>query len=82
MAQITKELQLTSVWQEVSSGGFMGQKDQSSTVEVCNADALPSGDVVTHTVLGSTNLQFPAPASGSWFARVRSGTAFLVVTEI
>jgi len=82
MAQLTQELTLTSTWQEVSTEGFIGQKDQSSTIEVCNADALPSGDVVTHTVGESANLQFPTPASGSWYARVRSGTATLVYTEV
>lgn len=82
MAQITTELNLSSTWQAVSTGGFVGQKDQSSTIEVCNADALPVGNVVTHTVTEGTNLQFPAPAAGTWYARVRSGNATLTFTEV
>lgn len=79
----TAKLDLTAgIWQEVSAQGFIGQKDYSSTIEVCNADGLPTGDVNAHTVAETANLQFPEPASGSWYVRVRNGTAFLIYTEV
>lgn len=82
MAQITQELVLSPVWQSVSTGGFIGQKDQSSTVEICNADALPVGNVITHAISEGGNLQFPAPTAGTWYARVKLGSATLTFTEV
>ncbi len=84
MATISKKLSLLEgVWQEIGSNGFIGQKDASSTVEIVNADTLPSGDVSeAQIVAGSENLHFAAPASGSLYARVRYGTATLKYYEV
>ena len=75
MAILTVELTLTTTWQLVSANGFVGQKDASTAVEVCNADSLPSGTVDCHKVSEVENLQFPAPNAGSWYIRATTDDA-------
>ena len=84
MATLSKKLNLTaSIWQEIGSFSFIGQKDASSTLEIVNADALPTGDVPEAQVIeGNPNLQFSAPASGSLYARVKYGTGTLKYYEV
>ena len=84
MAILSTKLDLKDgIWQEVGAIGFIGQKDLSSTIEIVNADALPVGDVPeAQTVSVSPNLQFTAPASGSLYARVRTGTGTLKFYEV
>ena len=79
MATLSKKMDLTAgIWQEIGSSGFVGQKDQTSTLEIVNADALPVGDVPeAQSIVGSANLQFVAPVSGSLFVRVKHGTGTL-----
>lgn len=70
MAQLTTEITLTTSWQEITDVGFVGQKDASSAIEICNADSTPSGDVAAHIISEGTNLRFPEPATGSWYIRI------------
>jgi len=52
-------------------------------MEICNADSLPSGDVPeAQTVIDGVNLNFPAPSSGSLYARVSEGTGTLTYYEV
>ena len=84
MATLSKKLDLTAgVWQEIGPIRFVGQKDQSSTLEIVNADALPVGDVPeAQLITGSSQLQFTSPASGSLFVRVKHGTGTLKYYEV
>ena len=82
MAQLTKTLYLSTTWQRVTSSGFVGQKDKSTIVEVCNADSTPSGEVSRHIIEKVENLQFPAPITGYWYARTDTSTAALTYTEV
>ena len=84
MATISKRLDLVEgIWQEIEAGSFVGQKDQSSAIEIVNADALPVGDVPeAQLVSGSVNLQFNAPLAGSLYARVKYGTGTLKYYEV
>ncbi len=84
MASTSVKLSLDGgIWQEIGAISFIGQKDQSSTIEIVNADALPVGDVPeAQLVSGSANLQFTAPLAGSLYARVKYGTATLKYYEV
>jgi len=85
MAILSKKLLLESgVWQLVSTAsGFVGQKKETTLVEICNADSLPSGDVEESQVISEgENLQFPKPSSGNLYARVSDGTTTLKYYEV
>lgn len=84
MAILSKRLDFENgIWQEIGAIGFIGQKDRLSVMEICNADALPVGDISeAEAVVGSVNLQFTAPASGSLYGRVRHGTGTLKYYEV
>ena len=84
MAILSKKLELEAgVWQEIGAITFTGQKDASSTLEIVNADALPTGDVPEAQIVApGVNLHFNAPASGSLYVRVKYGTASLKYYEV
>ena len=81
-SEMTKTIDLTDTWVEIATSGFVAQAVTSGRIEIRNDDALPTGDQPCHVVSGSANLDFPFPASGSWYARVRSGDGTIVVTEV
>jgi hypothetical protein len=84
MAILSKKLKLEAgVWQEIGAISFIGQKDAGSTIEIVNADALPTGDVPeAQTVAPGVNLMFSAPANGSLYVRVKYGAATLKYYEV
>ncbi len=75
MAIISVKLSLADgIWQEVGAFAFIGDKDQSSILEIVCADALPVGDVPEAAIcIQTVELLRNAPASGSWYARVQGG---------
>jgi len=85
MAILSKKLDLVyPIWQLVSTAsGFVGQKKEIVSVEICNADSLPSGDVPESAVIvDGDNLNFPSPSSGNLYARVSEGTGTLTYYEV
>lgn len=83
MAILTKEVVLDTTWQLLTAKGFIAQKlGTTKVIEVCNADATPVGSVACHTIDEEENLQLSAPSAGSWYARVRNGTATIIYTEV
>ena len=77
MAILSKKLNLTDgMWQEIGAIAFIGQlPKRKSVLQIVNANALPVGDIpeAMHRIQTS-ELLTPAPASGSWYCRIRSET--------
>ena len=84
MAILTKKLDLADgVWQEVGAISFIFTKGTGHIIELVNADALPNGTVEEAMLLSRADFQIiPAPASGSYFVRVASGTGVLKYSEV
>ena len=82
MATIT--IKLTQDYQEVSAASLVltGEVLNSGTVEIVNADSTPASTVKGHSMFTIQPNILPAPASGSWYARITSGSGFLVATEV
>ncbi len=82
----TTKLTLTTDWQLVSIKGFIGQCRQRNTVLITNSTGTPSTDAPAHAMLLDDSLQFSAPASGEWYAKLSKITpntdASLIVTEL
>jgi hypothetical protein len=69
MATVKLDL-VKDIWQEIGSTGVLFSKGTSVSLELVNADALPTGDVPEAMPLGQSELQvLPAPADGSYFVR-------------
>lgn len=79
---MTTKQALTTTWIEISSGGFIGEAVTHHEIEITNATSTPTGTQPCHTIKGFDSYQFPAPLSGSWYARVASGNSHLVYTEV
>ena len=85
MATLTKELTLTQTWQLVTATGFMAERTNNNNIELCNANALPSGDQPSHTIKTIPNINVPKPLNGSWYARVPvvgDQPTVLTITEV
>lgn len=83
MSQLTLSIPLTQTWILIATAsGFIGQKNTTSVIEVCNADSLPVGSVAVHTVRDNDSLQFPKPFAGNWYARVRNEITEIIVTKV
>ena len=80
----TSKIILTTDWQAVTDLGFVGQCRQSDSIFITNSDAVPAVDAVSHAITDTVNLQFPAPASGTWYAKSGNAadTVELVFTEV
>ena len=79
------KLDLTDTWQEVSNGSIVanGGAYGPGRVEIINGDSAPAGDQdAAFTFPASPLVSFPAPASGSLYARVSEGTGFLIYYEM
>ena len=79
------KLNLVTSWQEVSSSSIVisGGSYGTGRTEIINASNLPSGDQeAAFTFPSGPLVSFPAPASGSLYARVSSGTGFLIFYEV
>ncbi len=82
----TQEKILTTDWQEITALGFVGQCPQTKTMQITNADSTPDAAAIPHRITDTVNLQFSAPAFGSWYARVTEVNpdieTLLIFTEI
>lgn len=77
MATLSKILNLTNgIWQEIGAVSFIGQQSKKNLpIQLVNADALPVGDVPeAMSRIQTVELITPAPATGSWYCRVRAGS--------
>ena len=79
------KLNLTDTWQEIGSSSIVasGGSYEYGRVEIITADSVPSGEQdAAFTFPTSPLVSFPAPVSGSLYARVTEGTGFLIYYEI
>ncbi|RLB10200.1 MAG: hypothetical protein DRG27_03535 [Deltaproteobacteria bacterium] len=80
----TTLIELTTTWAEIGAFAFIGQRQVNGkgTIEITSSDTLPVGEVPCHKIMPDVSLSFPAPASGSWYARVDARSSSLVYTEV
>lgn len=81
----TTAVSLTTSFQLIATAsGFIAQRDFDSVIEICNAASTPTEGDACHTISRGDSLQFPTPASGNWYARIRTtdASAKLIVTLV
>ncbi len=79
----TQRIEVTeTAYVEISTAGALISAYSAGQIIVTNADALPSVDTVGHPVSDGESRVFPAPASGSWYAKASIGSGSVIVTEI
>ena len=73
------------IWQEVTDKAFVGQKKSNMTsVEMCTASSLPSGDVAGSFVISDDEMvKYNADANGlTWYVRAIYNSATFIFLEV
>ncbi len=78
----TTDITLTDTWQEVAIGACIVDSKGGYSVQIRNADSLPSGVQAHHTIAENDSLSFSVPASGAWYGRCIFGNTVVSVTAL